>query len=121
MVQDKNGVYKFKWGMFGKEPKWSTFFPSDWTRQEVVKKILEARKSIDKYKVVFKQQKEGNFVLIGWFVDPDFDEYPDPNAYKTTVNEFLNMISAWFRLHKERPNKIILEVESEKIRLYREG
>ena len=65
-------------------------------------------------------KKEGNIVFLGCFADPDFDEYPDPNEYKTTVNEFLNMISAWFRLHKERPNKIILEVEGEKIRLYGE-
>lgn len=65
-------------------------------------------------------KKEGNAIFLGWFANPDFDEYPDPNEYKTTVNEFLNMISAWFRLHEERPNKIILEVEGEKIRLYRE-
>lgn len=65
-------------------------------------------------------KKEGNTVFLGLFVDPDFDEYPDPNEYKTTVNEFLNMISAWFQLHKERPYKIILEVEGEMIRLYGE-
>ena len=64
-------------------------------------------------------KKEGNFVLIGWFVALQ-DPYPDLGEYRTTVNEFLNMISAWFRLHKERPNKIILEVEGEKIRLYGE-
>lgn len=58
MERGKHGVYRFKWGMFGKEPKWSTFFPSDWTRQEVVKKILEARKSIEKYKIVFKKQPD---------------------------------------------------------------
>ncbi len=65
-------------------------------------------------------KKEGNSVFLGWFIDPDFDKYPDPSEYKTTVSEFLNMISAWFRLHEERPNKIILEVEGEKIRLYGE-
>lgn len=35
-----------------------TIFPSDWTRQEVVKKILEARKNIEKYKVVFERQPD---------------------------------------------------------------
>lgn len=66
MMQDKNGVYEFDWSMFGKRSKPSTFFPSDWTRQEVVKKILEARKNIEKYKIPFEQQKNGNFFAMGY-------------------------------------------------------
>lgn len=49
------GTYELDWRMFGRE-KTSSFFPSDWTRQEVVKKILEARQHIEKYKIPFEKQ-----------------------------------------------------------------
>ncbi len=66
VVQGKNGIYQFEWSMFGKRPKPSTFFPSDWTRQEVVKKILEARKNIEKYKAPFVKQDSGRFIRSGF-------------------------------------------------------
>ena len=84
------------------------------------KKMMIGDKDSELFCNAMYVKKEGNIVFLGCFVDLEFDEYPDPNAYKTTVNEFLNMISAWFRLHKERPNKIILEVGGEKIHLYGE-
>lgn len=65
-------------------------------------------------------RKEGETIVIGCFSGQDFECYPDAEEYKTTDVQCLRMISDWFRLHEERPNKIILEVEGEMIRLYGE-
>ena len=59
-------MYQLDWKHLGKRKK-STFFPSDWTRQEVVKKIKEAEKYIQKYKINFEKQSYGkNYEAIGF-------------------------------------------------------
>lgn len=51
----------------GNKSKFSTSFPSDWTRQEVVKKILEAKKHIQECKIPFeKQLNKESYQAIGY-------------------------------------------------------
>lgn len=61
-----NGVYEGKWSYQNAEPKFSTFFPSEWSRAEVMEKIFQAVKAqIDDVVIINKRK----WKLVGKSLD----------------------------------------------------
>ncbi|MCF7900159.1 EndoU domain-containing protein [Candidatus Babeliales bacterium] len=58
------GTYKLIFKGYNRNiPK--TFFPSTWTRDQVISKIIEAYKYAEKNNIPFKKSKNGNIKIIG--------------------------------------------------------
>jgi len=61
-----SGIYRFEWGVEGMQKKKSTFFPSDWSREQVQQSIKDAYKYARKHKISPKWQSDTkNFSLVG--------------------------------------------------------
>ncbi len=60
-----SGIYKFDWGI-GAHKKTSTFFPYEWSRETVQKKIVEAYKYAKKNHCSPILQKNGTFAIYGF-------------------------------------------------------
>ena len=64
-IIDKNGCYSAILQMEGVRPVLKTFFPADWSRKQVIDKILEAYESFKRSGINARLAPDGKYEIIG--------------------------------------------------------
>ncbi|MFZ5954250.1 MAG: EndoU domain-containing protein [Candidatus Dependentiae bacterium] len=81
MVTHDDGAYLINWSYEGSEPKNSTFFPADWTPEQVVEAIKEGLQNIKsielengKYQIKGETKARMKILYIGKIVTDTVDK-----------------------------------------------